>query len=195
MKDYSQYGEQAAILAHTPAEGHLLDIGASHPTDKSNSRALIEFREYGAVLVDAEPTHVKSLAEFYNNVPRVDVVQALLVRRKEHLKRIPFRVTTDFVSTTSDVVHEIWKDTAKYYGTIWCFPVEARDFVLTGYYDFINIDVEGQSADIFLDLLNHASPACWCVEHDDRADELVSRAAHYKYREVLRNGTNLVFAR
>ena len=60
---------------------------------------------------------------------------------------------------------------------------------------FINIDVEGQSADIFLDLLNRASPACWCVEHDVRADEMVSRAAHYKYREVLRNGTNLVFAR
>lgn len=200
MKDYSQYGEQAAILAHTPATGSLLDLGAFHPTELSNSRALIEHRNYAAVLVDAGPTQVKNLAAFYKDVPRVSVVNALVVPTnapgQAHLLAV--QMTDDAVSTTDAGVHAKWKETALYYGVIHMLPFPAQNFTRYGqgrHFDFINIDVEGQSADIFLDLLNHASPACWCVEHDDRADELVSRAAHYKYREVLRNGTNLVFAR
>jgi hypothetical protein len=100
------------------------------------------------------------------------------------------------VSTVDAAVYEKWRKAAHYYGTIWCPVVEAHTLLnLAPPPNFINIDVEGQSADIFLDLLNHASPACWCVEHDDRADELEAKAAHYKYRVVLRNGTNLVLAR
>jgi hypothetical protein len=91
----------------------------------------------------------------------------------------------------------LWKGTAHYYGSVFMQPVPVYQFIrcFDRHPNFINIDVEGQSSDIFLDLLNHASPACWCVEHDDRADELEAKAAHYKYRVVLRNGTNLVFAR
>lgn len=199
MKDYSQYGEQIAILAHTPAKGTLLDLGAFHPTELSNSRALIEHRGYAAVLVDAGPTQVKNLAAFYKDVEHVKVVQALVVPESfiGASSFHPIHVTDDAVSTSEKRVHDLWKGTADYYGSVWMQPVPVCQFIrcFTRNPNFINIDVEGQSADIFLDLLNHASPACWCVEHDDRADELVAKAAHYKYREVLRNGTNLVFAR
>ena len=199
MKDYSQYGEQAVIRAHTPATGSLLDLGAFHPTELSNSRALIEHRGYAAVLVDAGPTQVKNLAAFYKDILAVEVYQALVATKARTTQAafMPIRLTDDAVSTTSLQVHELWKGAANYYGTVFMPPVEPKLFLtLFGREPtFINIDVEGQSADIFLDLLNHASPACWCVEHDDRADELVAKAAHYKYREVLRNGTNLVFAR
>src|ERR1700683_5262801 len=84
MKDYSQYGEQAAILAAfapTPKEGvvivqeaRFLDIGAYHPTDKSNTRALFELG-WSGVMIEPAPGPMRSLLAEYGNEPRIALIQ------------------------------------------------------------------------------------------------------------------------
>lgn len=204
--DYSQYGEQAVILAHTPPEGNLLDLGAFHPTKLSNSRALIE-RGYEAVLVDVNPWSVRELVREHGNNPKIQVIQAAVTHVRpapgEPQRWATFNFTDDAVSTCDAGVHNLWAKAGGYYGKcevplIWVHDLPG----IAWYYEFISIDLEGGSAYMFKELLPHADvdgvpPAlrCICVEHDSRQAELKAFASERGWKCVLENSTNLVFAR
>ena len=65
-----------------------------------------------------------------------------------------------------------------------------------GGFDFVSIDIEGTSADLFLYALTMISPKCWCVEHDGRFRELEEKARRqYGYRLASQNGENCIFVR
>lgn len=89
LKDHSQFGEQAAILdafgwnadatvfddTRGTTNRRLLDIGAWHPTDKSNSRALIELG-WQAVLIEPTPGNMINMLRCCSacgDVPQWDV--------------------------------------------------------------------------------------------------------------------------
>ena len=64
-------------------------------------------------------------------------------------------------------------------------------------FDFINIDVDGQSAGLFIDALKNCRlrPKCWCVEHDGRQEELTRMALIQGYSQYHINGENVIYSR
>lgn len=196
--DYSQYGEQAVILAHTPSEGKLLDLGAFHPTKLSNSRALIE-SGYEAVLVDVNPASIRNLVAEYGNNPKIQVIQAAVTHKTlRHAEWANFSLTDDAVSTYDQKVFKVWEKAGGYYGrcTVPLLHVYSLPGIRWHTLSFVNIDLEGGSADMFIELLDSLETAtCICVEHDSRPTELKAFASERGWKCVLENSTNLVFAR
>jgi len=190
--DYSQYGEQAVILANTPPIGRLLDIGAWHATQLSNSRALIE-RGWEAMLVEPSPEPFMGLLKEYGNNPKVTLINAAIGFERCFVK---FHATADAVTTSDESSFKKWSEIGGFYGSFYA-PVFTLGDLLNqfgGNLQFVNIDVEGSSVDVFNALMATGSrPNVVCVEHDDRIVEINQNAAAVGYRQLLLNGTNVVF--
>ena len=193
VKDYSQYGEQAAILAAVShiQGGRFLDIGAYHPSDKSNTRALYECG-WSGMMIEPSPGPMRALLREYGNDTRITLIQAAI--GAEGFQEM--HITDDAVSTTDPSVRAIWAEQGGYYGKMLAWHVRITDILdHFGPFDFINIDAEGNSGSIFVAALAFASPACWCVEHDGEGDALAAEAGRHGYRVALLNGCNLVVAK
>lgn len=198
MTDYSQGGEQAAILK--AVEGvesrRLLDLGAWSPTVFSNSRALLE-SGWGGVLVECSPGPARDLIREYGNDkwPEVEVVNAAIGFERRLLE---IYATDDAVSTSDLGTLTKWRTAGGYYGSYWAAQITLEDISLQfgGGYSFINIDVEGASVDVFNRLLElDWQPKCVCVEYDDRLAELLTHATRAGYFAAFTNGTNCVLVR
>lgn len=208
MKDYSQFGEQAAILAAlgytqdvgefvNPAElveSRLLwDIGAWHPTEFSNSRALIELG-WQAILFEPSPGPMQNLLAEYGYSKHVTLVQAAVALQAGLMD---LWASDDAVSTSSDTEHERWKDAAKFRGKL-LVPAITLEHIANrfGGAAFVNIDVEGGSAELFLHMLTLGMyPTVVCCEHDGRTTELLNAATAVGYHATLVNSTNIVVVR
>ena len=68
MRDFSQGGEQPAILAALKGikQGRVLDVGAADGSTFSNSRALIE-QGWGGVLIEPEAAAFLKLHDLYQD--------------------------------------------------------------------------------------------------------------------------------
>ncbi len=190
--NYSQYDEQKYILDACPDVGRFLDIGAYHPKVFSNTRALYE-AGWSGIMLEPGPRQMLDLIAEYGNEPRVTLVAAAVGLEAGEL---PLRVTDDATCTLSGEFADKHAE-SNYTGTI-TVPVLTleRIFLRWGSFDFINLDAEGVSADLFMELMkSEARPRCICVEHDNRLTELAAEATRAGYRVTLVNGTNAVFAR
>lgn len=212
MTDYSQFGEQAAILAAFAQAGHykgtsmeedpqyvkghvgqLLDIGAYHATDKSNTRALIELG-WGGVLIEPSPGPLLGLVKEYGNSDRITVVGACVALE---LGLVKLHVTDDAVSTSDEGNFEVWADKGGFYGTMLSPAITLEQISNQfGGFDFCNIDAEGVSVGLFLRMMElQWEPHCICVEHDNRLSEILSAATARGYVATMANGTNVVLVR
>ncbi len=195
MKDYSQGGEQAAILAACEGitAGAFLDIGAFCATALSNTRALYELG-WGGVMIDPSPGPIKGLVQEYGNDDRVKVVCAAVGMDRHMVK---FRITDDAVSTSEAGNEETWKTRGGFYGSLWVPQITLGDIIHQfGGFDFVNIDTEGTSVDLFGVLMaTEMLPRCVCVEHDGRMIEVMRIANSRGYKMVLATGENAVFSR
>lgn len=195
IKSYSQYSEDLTIVPLFDKPGRLLDIGAWDAVALSNSRALIEMG-WSAVLIEPSPTPFMSLLKAYGNDPNVVLIHAALGFDRHCAE---FWVTDDAVSTTEKEQYEKWKDHAKFIGKFWTPMITLADlfnqFGVPGF-DFVNIDVEGKSVDVLAALMaTQAMPKAICCEHDERIVEANGLVARHGYKQILLNGTNVVFAR
>lgn len=201
MTDYSQQGEQQAILK---ALGRLasgmelppcrfLDIGAFHPKTFSNTRALFEAGWKG-VFVEPSPGPLLSLIGEYGGDADIAIVAAVV---DSEARVIPMQITDDAVSTTDAAQFERWKDNAKWRGRMWVPTITLEQISAQfGHFDFWSIDAEGQSADLFLRAMALGyEPACICVEHDGRHGELINAAACRGYVCSFSNPANMIFER
>jgi FkbM family methyltransferase len=206
VKDYSQHQEQATILARfykgdlsagneafVGEPGRFLDIGAWHPTQFSNTRALFELG-WSGVMFEPSPGPMLNLLDAYGAEPRVTLVQACVSVEGGVAELM---VTDDAVSTASIAEFIKWRDTAKFRGPVLVPSVTVADIGQRfGGFDFVNIDAEGQSADIFLEFLRLGMyPNCVCCEHDSRQGQIIEAATAQHYQVVLANSTNLVMVR
>jgi hypothetical protein len=207
-------------------EAKFLDIGAWNPTTFSNTRALYELGWQG-VLIEPAPGPVivilmtcsncgyspesengqwgKRKREscdrcgstvFYGNDPRITLIQAAMGFEQGSL--MPIQVTDDAVSTSSDSNYRNWKEAGGFYGQVQVPQITWKAvFNQFGKFDFVNIDAEGISVDLFDHLMNQtqARPRCICLEHDNRIVEAVQHGQSQGYVQTHINGTNLILVR
>ena len=200
---YSQYDEEQAIVGYFDRGGALpgepsinprrfLDVGAWDPKCFSNTRALFE-RGWRGVMIDPSPFPLVNLIKEYGQVDGMHIVSAAVAVEATMLK---LHVSADSVSTTEQGNYELWKDHAKFEGTLWVRSITMSEiFNQFGGFNFINLDAEGVSVDLFHQMLiSGGKPPCCCVEHDGRLSELAAAATAVGYKMVYSNGTNAVFA-
>jgi FkbM family methyltransferase len=202
---FSQFDEEPAILkyfdsrpdiggsysAHgTATVKRFLDVGAWDAKDFSNTRALF-LRGWGGVLIDPAPKSVNALMREYAGVANITVVSSAVALEAS---LVEFHITEDSLSTSVDAQYERWRKEADFVGKIAVptitFP---QIFNRWGGFDFINIDAEGVSVDLFHHMLaSGGKPPCCCVEHDGRLPELARAATFVGYKIFYANDTNAV---
>ena len=191
----SQNEEEFYILAACEDihGGALLDIGAWDPITFSNSRALIE-RGWGAVLIEPSPVPLNNLVKEYGAQDRVKIVSACVGIERGWAN---LRVTEDAVSSTDDAHVTRWNTQGKYYGEMEVPVITLADITNRfGGFQFVNIDAEGLSVPLFVELMaTEMLPRCVCVEHDSRHVELGQAAFKRGYRQSYVSQENCVFVR
>jgi hypothetical protein len=238
LKNYSQFGEQAAILAAFgfDAEGYghgpdcpvnglgFLDVGSWDPITFSNTRALFELGWYGVMIEPAPGPMLELLrcctkcavgvdarkheaygdrtqrecetcgAERYGFCERLTILQAAcgLVRGF-----VQMSMTDDALSTSDEASRAKWDKVGGFYGRVYVPVITLEQIAVQfGGFSFVNLDVEGQSAELFLRMLTLGIlPPCVCVEHDNRLVELAEAATRQHYSMTYSNSTNGVFVR
>jgi FkbM family methyltransferase len=193
---YSQYEEERYILEALLSPNvigtcRFLDIGAFHPTDKSNTRALVELGWTG-VMVEPSPGPLKNLLQEYGHNEKITLIAAAVGLNNDLLH---MHVTDDATSTTDEKNYEIWKNASPFLGKMWVPTITLKQiFHQFGGFDFINFDAEGTSVELFRDLVQNtpARPRCVCIEHDSRYVEIAQLAEPSGYRQIHLNGTNVV---
>lgn len=192
VKRFSQDEEEKFILEHTPETGRFLDIGAWHPEELSNTRALY-LRGWTGVLIDPSPKAVDALLSVYGHDDRMVIVPAMVgderTLRELHVSDGPY-------STAHQDAADRYSELANFRGKLFVPQFTLEEIIdHWGPFHFVNLDIEGGSVDLLKNLLHiPMQPACICVEHDGRWDEAVFLAQRAGYRLVHANGTNCVFA-
>lgn len=195
---HSQYGEEEIILQTLGdiSGRKILDIGAYDGKTFSNSLALIE-GGCEAVLVEASPHAFDSLRKNLDQYIRSGQVSAVCaaVGFDRHIAK--FYECADAVSTLSDAEREKWsKDNAEKFWPIYVPIVTIGDILnqFSGPFSFVNIDIEGQSAELLMSFpIDAMRPICFCVEHDNRSVELAEYMHKHGYDVCHMNGTNVIF--
>jgi len=198
MTKYSQYDEQEHILRAFEGRkpGRFLDIGAYHPFEFSNTRALYDIG-WSGVLVEPAAGCMVSLIREYGDDPRIVLVQAAVGVTWDFVE---LHVTDDCVSTACTENFLKWRDRAKFLGVV-NVPSISLETIKTQFsgsrdFDFVNIDAEGVSVPLAIYALRAAwRPYCFCVEHDGRQAELYNVGEQLGYRLAYENETNAVYVR
>lgn len=197
---YTQSSEEEAILANTPATGRFLDIGAYDPRVFSNTRALYE-RGWSGVCVECSPEPFTNLLKEYGHDPRIELIYAAVGIRSGFVK---MHATADMLSTSNETFREAWEKSHGFYGSFWCpqFTLEQLLHVIPGTmnqaqpFEFVSIDVEGESAALCLEMLRmRLTPGCVCVERDGMEKEIMAAAEPLGYRLVHETVENFILVR
>jgi len=189
---YSQYAEDDIYIPLLPAVGRFLEIGAWHPTDKSNSRALYE-RGWSGILIEPSPGPLLNLLNEYSDDPRVQIISAVVAVEPG---LVTLQVTDDAVSTADRSQYEAWKSVTKFRGMLTVPAISVNDLFsrFGGAFDFVSIDTEGTSVNIFAEMLRVGPrPRVVVCEHDSRFVELSQYAEQGNYRMIHENGTNRIY--
>lgn len=193
--NYSQHDEQRYILeAVGEARGRFLDIGAYDGIHFSNVLALIE-RGWEGLLVEPGLEAFDALLKNHGKNERLSLIHAA-VGLKAGL--VPFWDTPDLLSTVNACAYDRWANYANYRPAFYTPTVMLNDILKTfpGPVDFVNIDTEGSSAELFLEFpLALLRPRAACVEHDGIAPRLCQHARDCGYHLIYGNDENVVFAR
>lgn len=197
---YSQNREEEIIVQLFNAEsrvGHFLDIGAYDGKTFSNTLRLVELG-WSGVCVEPSPTVFPALLKLHADNPKIALVNCALAASNGLMEF--YDSGGDAVSTTLTAHKTKWE--AGYGSHFSKMIVNAitygdlfRKFGLN--FDFINLDVEGVSADLFMlmPLQSLEQTRCLCVEHDGKMAEIQERAAQFGFTYVHHNGENVILYR
>jgi hypothetical protein len=207
-------------VAHIEA-GTVLEIGAWHPTDKSNSRALIE-RGWSATLIEPSPGPMLNLMracvecghvpkeyygerkpkpcekcggfepeERYGYFSRVRLIQAAVGFERG---LIQLDITDDAVSASEPEHLKKWAKTGGYFAQAWIPQLTLEDLLNQfGGFTVVSFDAEGISVDLCLRYLALGQrPLVMVVEHDNRLSELASVYQAVGYKTLYYNDCNVV---
>jgi hypothetical protein len=202
----------------------FLDIGCWDPITFSNTRALVELGWSGVMIEPAPGPFLELLRcctrcgvgvdERYHEVygerkqrecdkcgglrygfdPRFTLIHAAVASSPG---LIELWVTDDALSTNDAASKEKWDKLGGFYGKILSPAITLNQIAERfGGFDMVNFDVEGASAELFLQMLGLGwQPRVVCVEIDGRLEEMCAAATPLHYNLVYSNGTNAVFVR
>lgn len=169
---YSQRDEERIILellsdCSYEGRGVFLDVGAFDGKSFSNTRRLWELGWVGT-MVEASPHAFCKLVEEYGNLPGVNLILGTVVSRTPPV--IPLMFSKDAVSTATSECYDKWKSVASYI-KIYTATLSIESVLgVCGKPDFVSIDTEGTSMDLFRSFLDlgpdRFNPYVVCVEHD-----------------------------
>ena len=194
---YSQNGEEAVILEYfsgRTSPGRFLDVGAYTGVELSNTRALAELG-WSGVLLEPSPNNFTALQRNYAGRSGFDLLSVGLGIER---KLVRFHDCTDAVSTTEEENRKLWAEKGGVtFAPIWIHTIRWRDLfeMFPGPFDFVTIDTEGTSVDLFYDFaIEAARPAMICVEHDGEpnAKAMTRYARPFQYSELYYDGNNLI---
>lgn len=202
MKDWSQYGEQKAILDHFAGRvGRFLDIGAFDGASNSNTRALAELGWSGVCVEPSPPAFCALMREYAEN-PKIELMNTAITHTATGLFSFhcnsPDGHAADMMSTFLSeqrirVVKLGYPMMRKVFSVAisWKVLLETCKWVNGSPFDFVNIDVEGMNADVLQAM--PFSPEVICVEWDKERDGQIPAqiltAGGYRITEI---GGNLL---
>ena len=196
FKSYSQYGEDKTLKDILGDTGYFLEIGSFHPTIFSNTRFLVE-RDWSGCYVEGSPSAMARFVDEYKDNDKITLISSLF--GDKYGIALFYDSIGDGISST-DIDHvEKWK-----YGSGCKFkkifaPVIDQNILyklIPSTVDFINIDVEGQSA-YFSTLIdyNKLNTKVICIEHDSQQQLLREHFSSIGYYPHFENHTNIIFVK
>lgn len=193
---YSQ-GEEDRIISEyfNGFKGRLLEIGAYHPEQLSNSRLLIE-SGWKAVLVEPSPKCYSAIEDFYKDNELVETVNLALGPDNGMLH---FYDSAGGVATAFEQHYNVWKTTQLDYEEIEVPCITWKDFYKEhpGVYDFISLDTEGMDWSILQQMdLDETKTKVFCVETTYFFESVLSYLNGFGFNEHLyQDGNNIILGR
>lgn len=191
---FSQRDEDTVIRKHfeNVFDGNFLDIGAGDGFTFSNTKILYD-NGWSGVYIEPSPSLFPVLKEL-SNPDRVKLIKKALSDKSGQIGM--YHAPKDFVSTTVESHRKKWQSAVNFehisVDTITWAEIEAM-----GKFDFINLDIEGNSVDMLLkmpeSMLNRVKMLC--VEYDDKKDLVKHYLNRYKLRPVYESAENLIFVK
>lgn len=181
---YSQNEEQHHILnyfeKHPPRHGaKLLDIGAYDGITFSNTYALMQ-QGWEGVFVEAAPN---IFAACQRNLEGLKATMCLATVVLDPVQGMIDFYDNDAATASVSVEHvNKWKHETPF-RKITVMPVHYKAILSTfgTVYDFVSVDVEGQSADLFLRMFSLMPDVdCWVVEKDEKRNQIIEIAQGFE---------------
>lgn len=195
---YSQSLEEQHILDYFKQlygngfTGMLCDIGSADGKTMSNTYQLL-LNGWEGVLVEPSAHLIPALIKNMQGL-NAEIINSVVSLKAGWTKF--YESNGDFLSTTNEKNVQIWKDVPFKPVMVYAVHFMALKERYGDVFDFINIDVEGNSAELFCNMFEHF-PNCklWCIEHDGRQEDILSLAQTKGFREILRNNENIIVVR
>ena len=192
---YSQHGEDIPLKQILPQSGYFLEIGAYCPYVFSNTRFLVEMG-WGGCYVDGCSYAISRFIDEYKENENIQIVQALI---GDTDKVVEFYNSLKDAISTTDVNHmSKWKSGGYPFRKVYTNMITPKtlETILPKTVDFVNIDVEGQSA-YLATLINYdnINTKVICIEHDNEVSMLTNHLAKFNFNLTWMNHTNAIFSR
>ena len=188
---HSQNNEEEIILNHfKDFKGTLLDVGAATGLHLSNTYQLL-LNGWKGIMVEPSAHLIPALIKNMEGLD-AEVVNAF-VSTTAGWKTF-YEANGDFLSTTNLDHVQRWSNVPFRPTQIYAIHFMALKEKYGDIFDFINIDTECTSAELFLGMLGEF-PKCqmWCIEHDGKKEEILALATGFK--EILYNGENIIISK
>lgn len=215
MKDYSQHGEQAQILLYfsDSPEGRFLDIGAYDGITFSNTRALLDKPGWKGVMVEPSPISMSNLCKNLDGMrEKVVKICALVVKDADEWNGLSifWDSNGDAVSTSDPEQRRIWEKNVAFTELYVC-PITLGDIIdgpfnrekppgvkldypsYGALYDFINIDVEGDSIGLFDKVCELFVFKLICVEHNGDLERANAVGGKHGLTLLYANAVNSIY--
>lgn len=197
---HSQHGEEAVILEYFRgrAPGRFLDIGAADGKTFSNTYGLYEAGWKGTV-VEPSSNWFTALMNLYGTDPEMVLVNAVVAAEPAPDRLIPFHLSPDLVSTTSEAHRRIWSTVAPF-RTVHVPSISVARVVELAKeiapIDMVSIDTEATSWEILRAAwpgLRDAGATLIAVEADGFRTEIAEFAAGIGYTLLGDTGENVIY--
>jgi len=198
---YSQSDEEARILEFFgDRTGRFLDVGAFDGKTFSNTYRLAE-KGWSGVLVEPNPTSFVEMLKNYHDNPKVKSENMMFVNAAVAPARgfAEFYMTDDAISTLDAKHRDMWHNRHDVpYRTGHVYVVTMSDLLSTfsGFYDFINIDVEGGNWELAKTIDFGATGASLlCIEHESKIEQIENYCSQWGFERVHVTDENIILGR
>lgn len=191
--NYSQNSEQEIITDYfKDIKGSFLDIGAADGKVMSNTYQIL-LNGWSGVMVEPSAHLLPALLKNTEGL-NAEIVNALVGITQGW--QTFYESNGDFLSTTNLDHVARWKDVPFRPTQVFGIHFMTLKEKYEDTFDFINIDTECTSAELFFNMFEHFTNCkMWCIEHDGRQDDILTLAQTRGFKELLRNNENIIVAK